>query len=285
MPELPEVETIARELSQTIIDKKIVDVIVYNPKVIKEPKKEKFIKELKNVKIEKIIRKGKLLILELSPSQTRSSGKRKSRLTRFLTIHLRMTGQIIYPSTSLGTSPQKSTRVSFKLSNGKIIDFNDSRLLGELRLIDDWQNLKFIKELGPEPFEIDVKKFKELLKNRKTKIKVLIMDQKFISGVGNLYAAEALFRAKIDPRRPADKLSDKEKELLFREIKNVLTQAIKYGGSSVDSYVKVSGKKGDYMRFLKVYDRKGEKCYRCKGEVQRISLSGRGTYFCPRCQK
>jgi len=266
MPELPEVETIKRELDKTIINKKIVDVIVYNSKVIKEPKKEKFIKELKNVKIKKIIRKGKLLILELSSK-------------KFLTIHLRMTGQIIFPGNA------KKSRVSFKLSNGKIIDFNDSRLLGELRLIDNWQDLKFIRELGPEPFEIDVKKFKELLGKRKTKIKVLIMDQKFISGVGNLYAAEALFRAKIDPRRPANKLSDKEKELLFREIKNVLTQAIKYGGSSVDSYVKVSGEKGTYAKFHQVYDRKGEKCYKCKGKIERISLGGRGTYFCPKCQR
>ncbi len=271
MPELPEVETIKRELDKTIVDKKITDVIVYNPKVIKEPKKEKFIKELKNVKIKKIIRKGKLLILELS------SGK-------FLTVHLRMTGQIIYPRQG-GVNPQKSTRVSFKLSNGKIIDFNDSRLLGELRLIDDWRDLKFIKELGPEPFEIDIKKFKELLKNRKTKIKPLLLDQKFISGVGNLYAVEALFGAKIDPRRSASSLKDKEIELLFKEIKRILLLAIKHGGSSVDDYTRVSGKKGDYMKFIRVYDRKGEKCYKCKGKIERISLGGRGTYFCPRCQR
>jgi len=266
MPELPEVETIKRELEKTIINKKIVDVIVNNPKVIREPKKDKFIKALKNVKIKKIIRKGKLLILGLS------SGK-------FLTIHLKMTGQLVYPGNA------EKSRVSFKLSNGKLLDFNDTRLFGELRIVDHWQNLKFIKELGPEPFEIDAKKFKELLRNRKTKIKILIMDQKFISGIGNLYANEALFRAKIDPRRPANKLLDKEKDLLFKEIKNVLTQAIKYGGSSVVDYVRVSGKKGTYAKFHQVYDREGEKCFKCGGKVQRISLGGRGTYFCPTCQK
>ena len=272
MPELPEVETIKRELEKAIINKKIVDVIVNNPKVIREPKKDKFIKALKNVKIKKIIRKGKLLIIELS------SGK-------FLTIHLKMTGQLIYPSTTLGTSPQKATRVSFKFSDGKILDFNDTRLFGELRIVDHWQNLKFIEELGPEPFEIDAKKFSAMLKNRKTKIKVLIMDQKFISGIGNLYANEALFRAKIDPRKPADSLSDKEKELLFKKIKSVLQQAIKYGGSSVVDYVRVSGKKGTYTQFHQVYDREGEKCYKCKGKVKRIVLGGRGTYFCSVCQK
>lgn len=284
MPELPEVETIRRELEKAIIGKKITDVIVNNEKVIREPKKKKFIEELKNVKIKKIIRKGKLLIIELS-----IEGKRKPRLTRFLTVHLKMTGQLVYPGNG------EKSRVSFKLSNGKLLDFNDSRLLGELKIVDDWRKLKFIQELGPEPFEIDVKEFKELLngtsrpesgsRQRSGKIKVLIMDQKFISGIGNLYAAEALFRAKIDPRRPANTLLEKEKELLFREIKNVLMQAIKYGGSSVTDYIKVSGEKGDYARFHQVYDRKGEKCYKCGSTVQRISLGGRGTYFCPKCQK
>lgn len=265
MPELPEVETIKRELN-VIINKKIVDVIVNNPKVIREPKKEKFIKELKNVVIKKIIRKGKLLIFELS------SGKS-------LTIHLKMTGQLIYPGNG------KISRVSFKLSNNKLLDFNDNRLFGELRIIDDWQKLKFIKELGPEPFDISASKFKEMLVKKKTKIKVLLLDQKFLSGVGNLYANEALFRAKIDPRRPANSLSDKETALLFKEIKNTLSEAIKYGGSSVDQYVQLSGKPGNYVKYHKVYDREGEKCFKCRGIIKRISLAGRGTYFCPVCQK
>ena len=271
MPELPEVETIKRELDKIIVGKKITDIIVNNAKVIREPKKEKFIKELKNVTIKKIIRKGKLLIFELS------SGKA-------LTIHLKMTGQLIYPRLG-GASPGRATRVSFKLSNGKLLDFNDTRLFGELRVVDHWQNLKFIKELGPEPFDLIIDEFKEILKNRRTKVKVLIMDQKVISGIGNLYANEALFRAKIDPGRPANTLSDKERELLFKEIKLVLRQAIKYGGSSVDDYVRVSGKKGNYTKFHQVYDRKGEDCFKCKGKIQRISLAGRGTYFCPVCQR
>jgi len=271
MPELPEVETIKRELDKIIVGKKITDIIVNNAKVIREPKKEKFIKELKNVTIKKIIRKGKLLIFELS------SGKA-------LTIHLKMTGQLIYPRQG-GASPGRATRVSFKLSNGKLLDFNDTRLFGELRVVDHWQNLKFIKELGPEPFDLIIDEFKEILKNRRTKVKVLIMDQKVISGIGNLYANEALFRAKIDPGRPANTLSDKERELLFKEIKLVLRQAIKYGGSSVDDYVRVSGKKGNYTKFHQVYDRKGEDCFKCKGKIQRISLAGRGTYFCSKCQK
>jgi len=266
MPELPEVETIKRELEAVILDKRITAVIVNNARVIREPKKEKFVANLKNVAIKKIIRKGKLLIFELS------SGK-------FLTIHLKMTGQLIYPGDG------KTSRVSFGFSDDTILDFNDSRIFGELRIVDDWQKLKFIKELGPEPFDIDAEKFKEMLASKKTKIKVLIMDQKFISGIGNLYANEALFRARIHPERPANHLSDKEKELLFKGIKNTLSEAIQYKGSSVDQYVQVSGRPGEYVKYHKVYDREGEKCFRCKGRIKRISLGGRGTYFCPSCQK
>ena len=271
MPELPEVETIKQELDKAIVNKKIIGVVVNNAKVIKEPKKEKFVAELKNVAIKKIIRKGKLLILELS------SGKS-------LTIHLKMTGQLIYPRQG-GASPVKATRVSFKLSDGKFLDFNDSRVFGELRLIDDWRKLKFIQELGPEPFDLSPEKFRQMLKDKKTKIKVLLMDQKFISGIGNLYANEALFRARIDPRRPANSLSDKETDLLFREIKKVLLDAIQHKGSSVDQYVQLSGKPGEYVKYHKVYDREGKECFKCKGKIKRISLSGRGTYFCPICQR
>jgi formamidopyrimidine-DNA glycosylase len=271
MPELPEVETIKRELNKTIINKKIVDVIVNNAKVIRGMDEEKFIKELKNVKIKNIIRKGKLLIFELS------SGKS-------LTIHLKMTGQLVYPRQG-GASLGKATKASFKFTGGKILDFNDVRLFGELKIVDNWQDLKFIKELGPEPFNIDSEKFRQMLAKRKTKIKVLLMDQKIISGIGNLYANEALFRAKIDPRRSANSLSDKEKDLLFEETKNTLSEAIKYKGSSVDNYVQVSGKQGNYVQYHKVYDREGEKCLKCKGIIKRIVLGGRGTYICPQCQK
>ena len=266
MPELPEVETIKQELEKAVLGKKITDVIINNFKVIKEPSKDNFVKGLKNVAIKSILRKGKLLILGLS------SGK-------FLTIHLKLTGQLIYPGDA------EHSRVSFKLSDNKILDFNDARLLGELRLIDDWKSLKFVKELGPEPFDLTLEQFKQMLENKKTKIKPLLMDQTFMSGIGNLYAAEALFRAKIHPERPASSLSDKEKELLFKEIRNTLIEAIHYKGSSVDQYLQLSGKPGDYIKYLKVYGRQGRPCFVCKTPIKRIVLGNRGTYFCPVCQK
>jgi formamidopyrimidine-DNA glycosylase len=157
--------------------------------------------------------------------------------------------------------------------------------LGELRLLDDWRSLKFVKELGPEPSDLSHEQFKEMLANKKAKIKPLLMDQTFIAGVGNLYAAEALFRAKIHPERPAASLSDKEKEVLLKEIIDTLNEAMHYKGSSVDQYVQLSGKPGDYARYHKVYDRQGKPCLVCKASIKRISLGGRGTYFCPKCQK
>jgi len=266
MPELPEVETVKRDLNKVVAGKKIIGVVVNNAAVIKEPEPGKFKKGLVGAIINNVFRKAKVLILELS------NGK-------FLVVHLKMTGQLVYPGNA-----QKS-RVSFNLSDGKILDFNDQRLFAELRLMDNWKELKFIQNLGPEPFDINADQFKKMLNKKKTKIKPLLMDQEFISGIGNLYAAECLFRAKINPARPANSLSAQEAGVLFKEIITVLKEAIKYGGSSVDDYVRVSGQKGEYASRHQVYARQGKPCLVCKGLIKRISLGGRGTYFCPKCQK
>ena len=266
MPELPEVETIRRELEKAVLHKKITNVIINNPRVIKQPEEKNFAKGLKNTSIKSVLRKGKLLILELSNGKS-------------LSIHLRMTGQLIYPGKGI------SSRVSFRLADNSLLDFNDRRLLGELRLIDDWRSLKFVKELGPEHLDLTKEKFCRMLSAKKTKIKPLLMDQKFISGIGNLYAAEALFRARISPLRTASSLSDEEKEHLFKEINKTLKQAIKHGGSSVDQYVQLSGKQGGFVKYHKVYDRYREPCLLCKTPIKRINLGGRGTYYCPNCQK
>jgi len=266
MPELPEVETIRRELEKAVLGKKIIEVCVHHPLVIRQPAVEKFKKGLSGATIKNILRKAKVLILELSNGKS-------------LVIHLKMTGQLVYPGGG------KASRASFYFSDGKILDFNDRRLFGELRLLDDWHNLPFIKGLGPEPFEISNAEFKEMLDSKKTKIKPLLMDQTFISGIGNLYAAEALFRAKINPQRRANSLTGKEKEALFKEIKDTLAQAIEHKGSSIDQYVQLSGQPGGFVKYHKVYGRQGKPCFICKTPIKRISLGGRGTYFCPRCQK
>jgi len=266
MPELPEVETIKLELEQKISGQKISGMIVNNAKVIKEPAEKEFKKGILGASITKILRRAKVLILELSNGKS-------------LVIHLRMTGQLVYPGDG------KRSRVSFRLGNGKLLDFNDQRLFGELRLVDSWQDIKFIKELGPEPFGITFKQLKEMLKSKKTKIKPLLMDQTFISGIGNLYASEILFGAKVDPLRQAQSLNDKEIKAVLKEAKAVLASAIDHGGSSVDDYVRLSGKPGGYAAYHKVYARAGKPCPVCKGLIKRIALGGRGTFYCPKCQK
>lgn len=266
MPELPEVETIKRDLEKVIVGKKIAGVCVRHPAVVRQPSVEKFRKALEGALIKNILRRAKVLILELSNGKS-------------LVAHLKMTGQLVYPG------PGIKSRVSFHLSDGKNLDFNDQRLFGELRLLDDWRSLKFIQNLGPEPFDISLGRFKEMLAKKKTKIKPLLMDQSFISGIGNLYAAESLFRAGIRPERPANSLSDKERELLIREIKATLKEAIRSGGSSIDDYVRLSGEPGGYVKYHKVYGREDKPCRICKALIKRTVLGGRGTFFCPQCQK
>ncbi len=266
MPELPEVETIKSDLGKTIQGKKIIEVLIHESRVIREPTAAKFKHGLEGQTIKNILRRAKVLILELS------SGKS-------LVIHLKMTGQLVYPGGG------KKSRLVFKFSDGKSMDFNDQRLFAELRLLDDWRSLKFIKELGPEPFDLTPEEFKTRLGSKKTRIKPLLLDQTFISGIGNIYAAEVLFRAKINPGRCANSLTDKEKDLLLTAIKEVLREAIKSGGSSVDDYVRLSGEKGDYLRHHRVYARDGQPCFICRMPIKRIVLGGRGTFFCPKCQK
>ena len=266
MPELPEVETIKSDLQKIVLGKEIIKVCIYNPAVIREPSPSLFKKYLQGLVIKKILRRGKMLILELSNGSA-------------LAIHLKMTGQLVYPGGF------KNSRVAFHLSGGRILDFNDQRLFGELRLVEDWRKIKFIQRLGPEPFDLTYDDFKDMLSKKKTKIKPLLMDQSFISGIGNLYAAEILFRAKIDPWRSALSLTEKEKTALYKEIKEVLSSAITHGGSSIDDYVRLSGKRGDYLRFHRVYGREAKPCYVCKGLIKRVTQGGRGTYFCPKCQR
>jgi formamidopyrimidine-DNA glycosylase len=266
MPELPEVETIKRELEKKLLNKKIIGLKVNNSKVIKEPTLSEFKKKIIDEKIEKIIRKGKLLIIEL-------------KRDKFLIIHLRITGWLKYGRI------EKKARVVFELSNGQFLNYMDSRLLGQLSLRKEYKDLDFLKRLGPEIFHLTSKQFEKKLEGRKGNIKALIMNQNFIAGVGNIYAQEALFLAKIDPRRTAKSLTVYEKDKLYEKLKAVLTEAIEYRGSSVDSYRNLEGQAGGMEKRLKVYGKKNQPCPLCKQPLKKITIAGRGTCFCLRCQR
>ncbi len=267
MPELPEVTTIQTQLRKKIINKKIKEILIEDERVIKGLSAKKFISQVKGKKIKGILRRGKVLIIELEKKL-------------FLIIHLRISGWLI-----LSKDKERFSRVIFKLSDGQLLNFCDQRVLGELKLVSDWQHLSIVKTMGPEPLDISKKDFIKLFENKKTKIKPLLMDQKFLAGIGNIYAQEALFLAKIDPRRPANNLKKSELNLLYEKIKYILKKAIKNKGSSVDSYRDLEGDKGGMETKLKVYGREGELCCICEGKLEKITLGGRGTCFCTHCQK
>ncbi|MBA7465283.1 Formamidopyrimidine-DNA glycosylase [subsurface metagenome] len=268
MPELPEVETIRRGLEKRILAKKINRVEINTDRMVKKPSPKRFKEEVEGKNFTQVIRRGKYLILVLS------SGKK-------IVIHLRMTGQLIY-----GRRDTKS-RVSFLLSNGKYLSLNDKRHLGEIRLVENWEKVPGIAKMGMEPLEdsFTLKVFGEMLNKKKAKIKPLLMNQEFLAGVGNIYAQEALFKAKIHPERHAHWLKRDKVKALFSEIKKVLKKAINYKGSSFSSYVDAQGRRGSFHSRLQVYGRGGEPCVKCKTPLKFIKLAGRGTSFCPKCQK
>ena len=268
MPELPEVETIKKGLEKSILNKSIKKVKVSEPRIVKSPCLEEFKRQLRGKTFQKIIRKGKYLIFQLS-----------SR--KFLIIHLKLTGQLIY-----GQNDIKS-RLNFLLSDNKYLNLNSRRLFTEVRLAADYKKFPGIAKLGYEPlsgdFSLDA--FTRGLKKTKKKIKVVLMDQTFIAGIGNIYSQEALFRAGIGPYREARSLNKSESRKLYLALRKILEDAIKYHGSSVDTYTDSRGRKGRFHLRLKVYGRKGEKCFSCARPLKKVVLEGRTTCFCPKCQK
>jgi formamidopyrimidine-DNA glycosylase len=204
-----------------------------------------------------------------------------------------MSGQLIYQLIShpeLDSGSLKHTHIIYTFADGSKLFHNDLRKFGFVKLIKTSEVPEYLKKegYGPEPLENDftLKIFKALLAKRsRKKIKPTLMDQTFIAGIGNIYADEICFYAGVRPTRIISTLGEKEIKKLFAGIKKILFEAIKYRGTSADQYLDAEGKEGKYAPRLKVYGRKGKKCLRCGGIIQKIKLNGRGTYFCPRCQK
>lgn len=282
MPELPEVETVKLFLSENIKDLKIHSIEIFNPKSFRGSPDE-----VEGRQVESVIRKGKLLIINLGNLN--------------LMIHLKMSGQLIWcrkeekfigghPTEDMfGLLPNKSTRVIFEFSDGSKLFFNDQRKFGWIRVIsnDDLKLDSFLNKLGPEPLEeiFTYQLFKtNLLKRRKTPIKVALLDQEIVAGVGNIYACEACFLAGTDPRKKVTDLSDKGLQKLFQAVRETLNTGIKYGGSSKTHFVNPEEKKGLFLEYAYVYGRENLPCKKCGQPIKKIKLGGRGTYFCASCQ-
>ncbi|MFA4858178.1 MAG: bifunctional DNA-formamidopyrimidine glycosylase/DNA-(apurinic or apyrimidinic site) lyase [Candidatus Margulisiibacteriota bacterium] len=281
MPELPEVETIVRGLRQKLSKSKIAKVSVLDPRILTKVSAQKFIHGLVGRKIVSIARRAKYIILELSDKN-------------ILLVHLGMTGGLIFKNAGRrgqGNPPRvaypKFTKWFARFRDGSHLYYIDARLFGEIRLTDAKHIADLNLRLGPEPLSKDFKfdEFFAKLQKRKTNIKSLLLNQQFLSGVGNIYATEALFLAGISPLRRADRLKKTEARKLFDSIKKVLLLGIKHRGTTVDSYVDAEGRAGGFQSKLKVYGRGGEKCFRCGATIKRITLGQRGTYYCPGCQR
>lgn len=289
MPELPEVETVRIGL-QRLLPKLVVKKVVFDwPKGF--PNSQELIKNnLIASKIEKVDRRGKVIIIDLSSGYS-------------LLIHLKMTGQLVFddgkthfgaghPNDSLVSKlPNKSTRVTFTFTNGAKLYFNDQRKFGWIKLEptkDLHINNPFLSKLGPEPLEdsYTFEQFNSALKRRKkSAIKAVILDQSVLAGVGNIYADESLFMARIHPATRVENISTVKLKRLYNAIREVMNLSILKGGSSDRNYVDAEGKKGSYLKFAKVFRLNGQPCPNCGRTIQKTRVAGRGTHFCAHCQK
>jgi len=286
MPELPEVETIKNDLKKKILNKKITGVTVKLARIVKNDPKL-FRRILAGNSILDIDRIGKLMIARLEKGEY------------YLLIHLKMTGQLLYCRGEtviagghslpkiVGCLPNKYSRVIFAFADGSHLFFNDLRTFGYLKLAgaDELEKVKENFGLNPLSPELNVISLGKILKNRQTNIKAVLLDQKLIAGIGNIYADEILFAARVKPNRLANKLKTSEIEKIANASKKVLKQAIKYRGTTFNDYVDAAGKVGGFVRRLKVYGREGESCQRCGVVVKKIKVAGRGTRWCPGCQR
>lgn len=292
MPELPEVETVRRDLAACLLDKKIKKVIVLNPKTVgSDP--DNFVKLLSGTFFVDISRRGKLLIFKLK------------RPGLYLLAHLKMTGQLIYLSEKSAVSgghslsshsfekavggelPNKYTRVIITFADNSNLFFNDLRKFGYMKLVSS-QELDDIlsSNYGPEPLAKDFKidDFAAALKNKKRSIKAVLLDQKIIAGLGNIYTDEVLFAAGVRPMRPASSITKAEVAKIYEAIPKILKLAIKHRGTTFSNYVDSKGKRGNFSSLLQVYGRGKEKCLKCSSAIIKTKNAGRGTYYCPHCQ-
>ena len=288
MPELPEVETTIKDLQNEVLSRTFVDAWTDFKKNIKKPFEE-FREEIKGKKIEKIWRRGKNIIFELSGGYS-------------LLIHQKLSGHLLHgewflkngkwvPKTNDALKERMNDFIHLVLflDDGKMIALSDLRKFAKVEL---WktESLKASQEfqkLGPEPLEksFTFEKLKEVLKGKKGKIKQVLMNQEIIAGIGNIYADEILWKAKINPLKCALALEDKELKRIYQAIQEILIRAIKAGGTSVSDYRKISGERGKFENFLEAYRREGKKCSRCGEKIERVRINNRSAHFCPKCQK
>jgi formamidopyrimidine-DNA glycosylase len=285
MPELPEVETIARGLARRVTGDVIESVwIGSKPEPLKSPASE-IARILESARIADVRRIGKHIVFDLEKTRREPSRARKSRHKTSKNVatpsqwivHLGMTGRMLVCKPD--EPVEKHTHLIAKLSSGRELRFVDPRRFGRLSVSQSFQAPGF------EPLEVELDRFAKLFRGRKTPIKSALLNQKLLSGVGNIYADEALFRAGIRPRRRAASLSQEYLRRLYLAVQEVLKEAIELGGSSISDYVDADGQEGFFQLQHRVYGREGEPCLVCQTPIKRIVIAGRSSHYCPKCQR
>lgn len=274
MPELPEVETIKRDLIERVVSSAILDVRVFDGRVIRSCAASTFIKKCRGRTIVDCTRKGKAILFQFDNAA-------------YLVIQPMMTGQLICAPHFGKTPREKATKITFRLSNGMDLNYNDQRLFGRLHCVKDLRKVEFLNTIGPDPFEEAFKPdwLKSALAPHRGPIKTLLMNQQFVAGIGNIYASEILFKSRIAPKRAANSLNFKEITKLHQVTQNVLNEAIKFRGTSMLTYRDSFGREGSFIRRIKVYGRENEACRVCRSPITKVVMAGRSTFYCSSCQK
>jgi formamidopyrimidine-DNA glycosylase len=277
MPELPEVETVARGLQQRIAGRRILGVtlgktdFIDNPEVVEQ--------ELPGQEIRRIERYGKFLLLRLK----RAEQTRGSSCESALLVHLGMTGMLM--PLPAGQPAAKHTHVVLLLDDGCELRYVDARRFGRIAYLAGEVLEEELRRFGADPLEVGLEEFVSRIRERGARVKALLLDQHVLRGIGNIYADESLWKAKIHPAHLGSRLRPSQAQKLYRVLQDILEQAIVMRGSSISDFLDAEGKPGEYQRHHRVYGREGKKCFRCKTPIRRVTVAGRSSYFCPTCQK
>ena len=269
MPELPEVETVVRSLLPHLPGRRIV-AAEFTSRHVTPGNRAALARKLAGRTIRSVARRGKYILIPLDEGT--------------LTVHLGMTGQLL-----LDPLPTDHTYGIFHLDTGVLV-YRDPRQFGSITLVThrsdgSMRGNQALRRLGPEPLEITFAEFETRLKTRKIRMKALLLDQTFLAGIGNIYADEILYAAKVHPLAIAARLSTPRVALVHQAMRDILTLAIEHGGSSISDYVNAAGERGWFQMLHNAYGREGEPCLRCGGIIKRVLVAQRGTHFCPQCQK
>jgi len=281
MPELPEVETVVRGLRQSILGRTILSVRLGKTDFIDDPVALE--EHLPGRRIEVIERFGKFMLLRLSAAASDAGlDANGDAAPAALLVHLGMTGQLA-PSSAAQPS-NKHTHVFLTLDDGRELRYTDARRFGRMAYLTEVPLAEELRAFGADPLEVNATEFAARIRTRYARIKALLLNQSVLRGVGNIYADESLWRAKIHPARLGNRLSAREAETLRKALQDILKKAIVMRGSSISDFLDADGEPGEYQRRHRAYGREGERCYRCRTLIRRIIVAGRSSYFCPKCQ-